>query len=83
MRLEDIGFYTLSEKRALNVSALSPMMRCEMILTDKCNFKCPYCRGLRNDCKGDLDPMQAKETLHLWCQSGLQNVRFSGGEPLT
>ena len=25
MRLEDIGFYTLSEKRALNVSALSPM----------------------------------------------------------
>ena len=83
MSLDTIGFYTLSEKRALNASAVSPMQRCEMILTDRCNFKCPYCRGLRNDCKGDLPLDEAKETLHLWCQSGLQNVRFSGGEPLT
>jgi pyruvate-formate lyase-activating enzyme len=83
MSLDTIGFYTLSEQRALNVSAVSPMQRCEMILTDRCNFKCPYCRGLRPDCKGDLDPMKALETLALWCDEGLQNVRFSGGEPLT
>ena len=29
MMLEDIGFYTLSDNRALNVNAWSPMMRCE------------------------------------------------------
>ena len=83
MKLQDIGFYTLSEERALNVSALSPMQRCEMILTDRCNFKCPYCRGLRNDCKGDLPIEDAMATLKLWCDDGLKNVRFSGGEPLT
>ncbi len=27
------------------------MQRCETILTDRCNFKCPYCRDLRPDCK--------------------------------
>ena len=83
MRLETIGFYTLSDDRALHVSAVSPMQRCEMILTDKCNFRCPYCRGLRADCKGDMDPDLALETLERWCDDGLQNVRFSGGEPLT
>jgi MoaA/NifB/PqqE/SkfB family radical SAM enzyme len=83
MNLKSIGFYTLSDERCLNVSALSPMQRCEMILTDKCNFKCPYCRGLRNDCKGDLPIEDAMATLKLWCDDGLKNVRFSGGEPLT
>lgn len=46
MKLEEIGFYTLSDNRALNVSAWSPMMRCELVLTDRCNFRRPYCRGL-------------------------------------
>ncbi len=81
MKLESIGFYTLSDERALRVSAVSPMQRCEMILTDKCNFKCPYCRGLKN--KGDLPIEEAMATLKLWCDDGLKNVRFSGGEPLT
>ena len=81
MRLQDIGFYTLSDERCLNVSALSPMQRCELILTDKCNFACPYCRGLKN--KGDLPIEDAMATLKLWCDDGLRNVRFSGGEPLT
>jgi hypothetical protein len=47
MKLEDIGFYTLSDNRALNVSAWSPMIRCELVLTDRCNFRCPYCRDRR------------------------------------
>jgi hypothetical protein len=47
MKLEDIGFYTLSDNRALNVSAWSPMMRCELVLTGRCNFRHPYCRSLR------------------------------------
>ena len=44
--LKNIGFYTLSDERAANVSDTSQMKRCEMIITEYCNFKCPYCRGL-------------------------------------
>ena len=47
MKLEKIGFYTLSDKRAKSVTIKSPIQRGELILTDKCNLKCPYCRGLK------------------------------------
>jgi len=79
--LEDIGFYTLSDNRARNTSVDSPLQRCEMILTDRCSFKCPYCRGLRDDLKGDMPYAQAFKTLMYWVKDGLKNVRFSGGEP--
>lgn len=79
--LEDIGFYTLCDERCENLSADSPMWRCEMILTERCNFKCPYCRGLRDDCKGDMPYGDAIDVLNQWISQGLKNVRFSGGEP--
>lgn len=82
MKLEDIGFYTLSDKRCENLSDTSPMMRCEMILTEKCNFKCAYCRGLRPDCQDDMPIATAIGVLDQWCDQGLKNIRFSGGEPL-
>lgn len=46
MKLEDIGFYTLSDARALSASEYSPLMRCELIVTSRCNFrkKCRYSR---------------------------------------
>lgn len=47
--LKEIGFYTLSNERVKNVSAQSQMKRCEMIITEYCNFKCPYCRGLKDE----------------------------------
>jgi hypothetical protein len=81
-RLEDIGFYTLSDERAANTSVSSPLHRCELILTHACNFKCPYCRGLREDLQGTLPLEKAKEVVRLWISQGLRNVRFSGGEPL-
>jgi len=81
MRLEKIGFYTLSDSRAHSASETSPLMRCELLLTDACNFRCPYCRGLKPDQKGTLPLNQAMYTVQLWCDQGLQNVRFSGGEP--
>lgn len=80
-RLEDIGFYTLSDQRALNSSKTSPLWRCEMLLTDACNFKCPYCRGMRSDCVGFVPFEESRECLRLWIEQGLKNVRFSGGEP--
>ena len=80
-RLEDIGFYTLSDQRAQTASEHTPLMRCELILTDACNFRCSYCRGLRDDLKGTLPLQQAKTIVQQWIAEGLRNVRFSGGEP--
>ena len=81
MKLEEIGFYTLSDYRAGQVSEKSPLWRCELILTDKCNFSCPYCRGIREDVAGTIPFDDALCTLEMWCSEGLKNVRFSGGEP--
>ena len=79
-KLENIGFYTLSDERARATSSSSPLMRCELLVTEACNFKCPYCRGLK-DLKGHMPFDKAMATVNLWIEQGLQNVRFSGGEP--
>jgi len=80
-RLQDIGFYTLCDDRARNSSSTSPMYRCEMILTNRCNFNCPYCRGLREELQQDMSFADAMKALSIWIKEGLKNVRFSGGEP--
>jgi len=80
--LNKIGFYTLTDERAKNASDTSSMMRCEMILTNKCNFHCPYCRGLFGDANRVLSECEIIEGLSYWLEDGLKNVRFSGGEPL-
>ena len=82
MKLQDIGFYTLCNERTENLSDTSPMWRCEMILTDRCNFRCPYCRGMRDDCQGDMPYVRATIALTYWMQHGLKHLRFSGGEPM-
>lgn len=84
MKLQEIGFYTLSDERAKNLSDTSPMQRCEMLLTPRCNFKCPYCRGhksISEDCSKDVSFKAASQVLGYWIKDGLRNVRFSGGEP--
>ena len=78
-RLESIGFYTLSDERARRASdPHAPMSRCELLVTSRCNFKCPYCRPM---CHGDIPLTQALEVLRLWTDDHLENLRFSGGEP--
>jgi molybdenum cofactor biosynthesis enzyme MoaA len=79
--LDKIGFYTLSDERAKNASGTSPMMRCEIILTNRCNFKCLYCRGLYGNSNRVLAWNEIKTGLNYWIKDRLQNVRFSGGEP--
>ena len=81
MKLDNIGFYTLSEKRAKNVSDHSPIMRAEFIITDECNFKCPYCRGLKKELQGTMGKDKGLEYLSILFNHRLKNVRFSGGEP--
>lgn len=79
MKLEDIGFYTLSDERARNSSSISPLKRCELLITNKCNFKCSYCRGTSED--ANISFYEAKEIIDMWAKEGLENIRFSGGEP--
>lgn len=87
MKLEKIGFYTLSDERVNNTSETSQMKRCEMIITEYCNFKCPYCRGLKDAIYGkrnikQLSLDEIKHNIDLWClNEPLENIRFSGGEP--
>ena len=85
MNLSEIGFYTLSDERAKRgLNGGLDLERCEMILTDACNFKCPYCRGVSaysRDCSGHIDTDLAKEIISIWSFLNLKNVRFSGGEP--
>jgi molybdenum cofactor biosynthesis enzyme MoaA len=81
MKLEEIGFYTLEESRALNVLGTSPLWRGELLLTDKCNFKCLYCRGVRLGFEGEMPFEEAQRIVYLWAMEGLKNIRFSGGEP--
>lgn len=81
MKLEEIGFYTLCDKRAEEISSVSNMKRGEIIITDKCNFNCPYCRGPHPECKGEKSLEEVKEIIDLWTNEGLENIRFSGGEP--
>ena len=86
-KLENIGFYTLYDDRAKNVTAESQMKRCEMIITEYCNFSCAYCRGLKDEIYGDrafkqLSLDEIKHNVDLWCENEpLENIRFSGGEP--
>ena len=85
--LKQIGFYTLSNERAKNSSPVSQMKRCEMIITEYCNFKCPYCRKLSPWIYGDrhikeLDLEEIRRNIDYWCEfEPLENIRFSGGEP--
>lgn len=81
MKLEDIGFYTLSDARADGVNAASRLMRCELILTDACNFKCPYCRGPKHEREAFMPFDQAYDLVYTWADDNLFAIRFSGGEP--
>lgn len=81
MKLEEIGFYTLSDARASTASYDTDLWRCELILTDLCNFRCGYCRPLREDCQGSLTWSDAAMVVREWAKHGIRNIRFSGGEP--
>ena len=76
MRLQDIGFYTLSDERAEHPSNLQ---RCELVLSSRCNFKCLYCRNVGGN---DLPLSDAMDLVNRWGDLGLGAIRFSGGEPM-
>lgn len=63
LSLNNIGFYTLDDNRCKNASVSSRLMRCELILTDVCTFKCPYCRGLKKELTGTMSLKKLKTLL--------------------
>jgi MoaA/NifB/PqqE/SkfB family radical SAM enzyme len=79
MKLEDIGFYTLSNERARTACSSTPVTRLEMLVTSKCNLRCPYCRGPAKGFEGELTLEDAQKTLDVF--QDLINLRISGGEP--
>ncbi len=81
MKLEEIGFYSLNDKRACSSNVSSPLYRCELILTDACQFKCPYCRGIKKRFAGSRTFEEAKKVIDLWSDENVKNIRISGGEP--
>lgn len=78
MRLEEIGFYTLSDARAQAASVTAPLARGELLLTSRCNFRCQYCRGSGEETSFEV----ASSWVRAWAAEGLRAIRFSGGEPL-
>jgi pyruvate-formate lyase-activating enzyme len=58
-----------------------------MIITEYCNFRCPYCRGLDDEIYGDrrlkqLAVWEIQHCIDLWCKDHpLESIRLSGGEP--
>jgi MoaA/NifB/PqqE/SkfB family radical SAM enzyme len=76
--LTQIGFYTLSDARCQRASVDSDLQRCELILSARCNFSCPYCRHIGGP---DLPFEDAVNIVKLWGSQHLKNIRFSGGEP--
>ena len=78
MKLDEIGFYTMSDERAMNASEKTRIKRMEICLTDKCNFKCVYCRGVPELVKGNIN---FHDTLNLLELLKPDAVRFTGGEP--
>lgn len=78
MKLENIGFYTLNDNRAATANHTTALSRCELVLTSRCNFKCPYCRQVGGK---DMTYDEAAAVVYDWATQGLRNVRFSGGEP--
>jgi len=81
MNLEKIGFYTLKDERARTINNHSPLARCEVILTEDCNFNCPYCRKLDPKYTDTMRLGRAVNLISMWAERNLSNIRFSGGEP--
>lgn len=78
VKLENIGFYTLNDNRAATACHTSRLSRCELVLTARCNFRCPYCRSVGGE---DVAFEEAVDMVKRWAADGLRNIRFSGGEP--
>jgi MoaA/NifB/PqqE/SkfB family radical SAM enzyme len=76
--LENMGFFTLTDARCAATTSNSPLGRCVLVLTESCNFACPYCRSHTGR---HLPSASAREVLRIWADNGLFALVLTGGEP--
>lgn len=52
-------------------------------VTDRCNFRCVYCRtGMGGESLGEMPLDDYAHMLRLFVATGVEKIRFTGGEPL-
>lgn len=52
-------------------------------VTDRCNFRCVYCRtGVGGESLGEMPLEDYARMLRLFVATGVEKIRFTGGEPL-
>jgi molybdenum cofactor biosynthesis enzyme MoaA len=76
--LEQMGFYTLTDSRCRDTTGTSPLGRCVLVVTERCNFACPYCRT--HDGR-HMRTEHARQVIRLWAENGLFALMLTGGEP--
>ncbi len=87
--IDDIGFYTISEKRAERVVELyrrqDPLAfkiaRAEVVLGSQCNLQCRFCKGLPSNGESRLSETYLRSIFEEWMPGGAQYVHITGGEP--
>lgn len=76
--LNHMGFYTLTDNRCRNTSSTSHLVRCVLVLTEKCNFSCPYCRTNHGE---EMPTKKAEEIIRFWGEEKTNTILITGGEP--
>lgn len=76
--LDRMGFYTMTDARCRQTSAASRLGRCVLVVTERCNFACPYCQSHEGR---HMPAARARAVLRLWAEHELFAVLFTGGEP--
>jgi MoaA/NifB/PqqE/SkfB family radical SAM enzyme len=87
--IDEIGFYTLSEKRAERVAALyrqgDPFVfktaRTEVVVGNRCNFACRFCKGVPTDGTFELTSAYLSRLFEEWTPRGTDYLHITGGEP--
>ncbi len=73
----------LEEAQRLRDSHGRAITDLRLSVTDRCNFRCVYCRtGTGGDTMGELPLEEYARMLRLFVSLGVEKVRFTGGEPL-
>lgn len=83
MRLDDIGFVTITEQRAQRVAqgGNAPLTLLELMVTGACNFKCPYCRGPHPNLRQHhISRQEWQQVFDLLVTDKTYVVRITGGE---
>ena len=81
MKIENIGFDEVTDKRIRNACPNLEWNYCEFAVTSKCNFKCKYCNKFTGEFSKDLSLDDIKKNISVLSENKLKYIHFTGGEP--